>query len=332
MTVKELLSKRILFAALLAMLLAFNASAETYVFKTYLQSSAMPIRLEVNGTKCWLVPGNERVELDLYGHISYSCTDAYGQSLDIETARMDDGTINAYIGGIMPSWDNHGRRRIWGYSNGQIIEYSSDGTSDYSGGGNSGYSQDDNGGYNEQYEKLSRQYGTPEEVAKKIEKRGKEAAGFVGGLISNGDRQFMIRALFSRAWGTGGRLEARFGGGVAFAIYGGLGKCLAWKLDNKDKLSWHAGIGLAIPLAEGELMDPNDISFGLTYGETPIMANKALLLDIGYSHYFGSSKRFGVYASAGFGLGNFNEDIKEFFYKDSRHFIWDVTAGLTFRF
>lgn len=329
---REHLNSITLFVASLALLLAFNADAETYVFKTYLESNAMPIRLEVNGSQYWLVPGNEKVVLDLSGHISYSCTDAYGQSLSIETARSDNGTVNAYIGGMLPSWGNHGRRRIWGYSNGSIIEYASEGTYGYSGDGNSGYSQNGNGGYNEQYEELSRKYGTPEEVAKKIKKQGKEGIGFVAGLISNGDRQFMVRALFSRAWGTGGRLEARFGGGVAFAIYGGLGKCLAWKLDNKDKLSWHAGIGMAIPLAEGELMDPNDISFGLTYGETPIMANKAMILDFGYSHFFGRHKRFGVYASAGVGLGNFNEDVKEFFYKDSRHFIWDVTGGLTFRF
>lgn len=329
---RELLYKRTLLVSLLALLLAVNASADTYVFKTELSSSALPISLEVDGSRYWLVSVNDKVVLDLYGRFSYSCTDAYGQNLKIETARMDDGTINAYIGGIMPSWSNNGRRRIYGYSNGSIIEYSSEGGTGYSDGGNYGYSQDDNGGYNEQYEKLSREHGTPEEVAKKIKKQGKEGIGFVAGLISNGDRQFMVRALFSRAWGTGGRLEARFGGGVAFAIYGGLGKCLAWKLDNKDKLSWHAGIGLAIPLAEGELMDPNDISFGLTYGETPIMANKAMILDFGYSHFFGRHKRFGVYASAGVGLGNFNEDIKEFFYKDSRHFIWDVTAGLSFRF
>lgn len=329
MKLEEYLNKRPLLVNLFALLLALNVGGENYVFKTFLGSEAMPIRLEVNGAQYWLVSGNDRVELELSGRIRYSCTDAYGQNLKIETSRMDDGTINAYIGGMMPSWANHGKRRIWGYQNGSIIDYGDN--TGVSGDRYSGSSQNSSG-QGVYYDELSRMYGTPEEAAKKVTDGAKKGIGFVGGLISNGDRQFMVRALFSRAWGTGGRLEARFGGGVAFAIYGGLGKCLAWKLANKDKLSWHAGIGLAIPLVSGELMDPYDISLGLTYGETPIMENKTLLLDVGYSHFFGRFKRFGVYASTGVGLGNFNEDIKEFFYKDSRHFIWDVTAGLTFRF
>ncbi|MBR0024715.1 MAG: hypothetical protein IJP59_08920 [Muribaculaceae bacterium] len=313
---------------LLIILTSTSAHATTYVFKTELSTSAMPIRLQINGDEYWFTSSGDKFTLELNGTYNCSCEDAYGQWLKIETARMDDGTVNVYIGGIMPSWSNHGKRRKWSYSNGTIIENSTGSSGDSYSNYDSSDSQD---GYNDGYNYYSEKYGSPEENAEKAKKNLKKAAGFVGDLVSNGDKQFLIRGALSRAWGTYGRVEARFGGGVAFMIYGGVGKDFVWNLENKDKLSWHAGLGLALPLGDdGELTSPSDVSLGLTYGETPAYENKALLLELAFSHFFGSSRRFGLFASAGFGLGNFNEDIKEWFY-DNRHYVWDVTAGIAIR-
>ncbi len=312
---------------LLMTMVTMNAEAKTYVFKTNLPSGAMPIKMDINGDTYWFITGNERYSIELSGNINYYCEDAYGQSLTIETSPMDDGTVNAYVGGMLVRWANHGKRRIREYKNGSIIEYTNSNESDYSyESPDYSYSTEDSG--SNYYEE---KFGNPEEIAEKTTDIIKSGIGGIGTAISSGDKQLVIRGGFGRAWGTYGRFEARFGDAVAFSVYGGAGKDLVWNLDNKDKLSWHAGLGVVFPLDSYEgLNSASDISLGLTYGETPAYVNKALLLELGCDFFFGKSHRFGIFGSAGFGLGNFNEGIKEWFYED-RKYVWDVTAGLVIR-
>lgn len=311
---------------LLLMLSSLTVDGKTYVFKTELPSGALPIRLELDGNLYWITSTSQKVEIDFYGNLNYYCEDAYGQPLRIETAAMDDGTTNAYIGGIMPSWANHGKRRKYGYENGQVIDYTN-GNETAGAAVSPGYSQDGGAGEDNYY---TRKYGDPDHVGDRVRTAGKAVMGGLAGVATSGGSQLLLRGAFGRAWGTFGRVEGRFGSSVALAVYGGLGKDLVWKLDNKDKLSWHAGLGVVFALDEDVQNCASDINVGLTYGETPAYENKALLLELGFDHFFGKSRRFGLFGSAGFGLGNFNEDIKDWFF-DNRHYVWDVTAGIAIR-
>lgn len=137
-----------------------------------------------------------------------------------------------------------------------------------------------------------------------------------------------IQGGVSRAWGEFGRIKFEFGsddnhGGT---IFGGLGKDVVWKMDNKDKLLWHAGLGLFF----GDDEQVNNLTISFIYGETSIKENKALILDATYLLSFGPQRRFSLLAGAGFGLGNFNEDVKDYFY-DHRYFLWDITGGISIR-
>lgn len=320
------MKRKVHFTAILfiMMLMATTANAATYLFKTYLPSEAMPIKLEISGETYWFVSGNEQYLIDWSKGNNYRCEDAYGQKISIETAHLDDGSLYAYVGGITVSWANHGKRRIRGFENGRITESNSSNESETS-YENNDYNQEERSNYYEE------KYGDPEKIAKKVTDAGKAVAGGIGDAITFGDKQFVIHAGFGRAWGTYGRLEGRFGSSVAFAVYGGAGQDLVWNLDNKDKLSWHGGMGVVFALnGDDGLSSASDISFGLTYGETSAYVNKALLIELGCELFFGKSHRFGIYGSAGFGLGNFNEDIKDWFF-ENRKYVWDVTAGLVLR-
>lgn len=131
----------------------------------------------------------------------------------------------------------------------------------------------------------------------------------------------------SRMYGEFARLHCCLGGDSGFRIYGGVGKDWVFDGDNKDKMSWHAGLGYYMALGDD---DNQEFDFGITASETAAMQGGAITCDFGYRYFFGRTKRFGVLGSAGFGCGNFFDTMKSDtdVDKEEGKFIWDVSVGI----
>lgn len=131
----------------------------------------------------------------------------------------------------------------------------------------------------------------------------------------------------SRMYGEFARLRWCTQGDCGFQIYGGVGKDWVFDGDNKDKLSWHAGLGY---YAVGGDDDNQQFDFGVTVSETPVVAGLAMAFDFGYRYFVGRTKRFGFFGGAGFGVGNIKECFNERPQgeKFPGKFVWDVEAGI----
>lgn len=128
----------------------------------------------------------------------------------------------------------------------------------------------------------------------------------------------------SRMYGEFARLKACLGGGGGFILYGGVGKDWIFNGSNKDKLSWHTGLGY---YGSWGMDDEQEFDLGITVSETSACPGYALSLDLAYSYYFGSSTRFGAFGGLGIGVGNLKNVYKSE-KKFGGEFVWDITFGL----
>lgn len=135
----------------------------------------------------------------------------------------------------------------------------------------------------------------------------------------------------SRYFGEFARLKGQFGGASGFILYGGVGKDWLFDLRNKDRLSWHAGMGYYIT---ADYKDQSDFSLGISYAETPVVAGGAVGVDLDYSYFFGRTKRFGFFVGGSAGVGEVRELLE---YEDNSSekspgcFVWDLRIGLSLK-
>lgn len=133
----------------------------------------------------------------------------------------------------------------------------------------------------------------------------------------------------SRMYGEFARLKACLGGAGGFILYGGVGKDWIFNSDNKDKLSWHGGLGYYGIWGDD---DEQEFNLGVTFSETPVCPGYALSMDLSYNYYFGNSTRFGVFGGLGLGVGNLKEAFKtEEGEKFGGKFVWDITLGIAIK-
>ena len=129
----------------------------------------------------------------------------------------------------------------------------------------------------------------------------------------------------SKSYGEFARLRMCAGG---FMLYGGIGKDYLLDGVNSDKLLWHAGFGLYFSFGGYE---PNsDISFGFSFAENAAWEGKSMMIDLDYTHWFGESQRFGVFAGGGIGWGNLKNALDTDSDEHTK-FAWNVEVGLTVR-
>lgn len=133
----------------------------------------------------------------------------------------------------------------------------------------------------------------------------------------------------SRMYGEFARLKACLGGAGGFILYGGVGKDWIFNSDNKDKLSWHGGLGYYGIWGDD---DEQEFNMGVTFSETSVCSGYALSMDLMYNYYFGHSTRFGVFGGLGLGIGNLKEAFKT---KEGEEFggkfVWDITLGIAIK-
>lgn len=151
------------------------------------------------------------------------------------------------------------------------------------------------------------------------------------GYSAEGYPNFQIGVGMSYAWGEFAYAKLLYGDSMGFACYGGVGK--DWLFDGKNKrlMTWHAGVGFYIACDSFNDED-SDVTVGLTYGNSSAEHDKVLLLDGCYSLFFGKSKRFGLCAGGGLGIGKVNKFISTFTDMDDSvnpSFMWDLRFGLT---
>lgn len=133
----------------------------------------------------------------------------------------------------------------------------------------------------------------------------------------------------SRMYGEFARLKACLGNAGGFILYGGVGKDWIFNSDNKDKLSWHGGLGYYGIWGDD---DEQEFNMGITFSETSVCSGYALSLDLLYNYYFGNSTRFGVFGGLGLGVGNLKEAFKtEEGEKFGGKFVWDITLGIAIK-
>lgn len=137
----------------------------------------------------------------------------------------------------------------------------------------------------------------------------------------------LLELGLSRMYGEYARLRGCLGGDNGFQIYGGVGKDWVFNGDNKDKLSWHAGLGY---YGVGGWDENQQFDFGITVSETPVVAGLAISFDLGYRYFFGRTKRFGLSGGSGIGVGNLKECCQE---RPSGEefpgkFVWNIEAGI----
>ena len=223
---------RTVFLFALLTFIAINVNAKTYIFKTTI-SGACPIKLYVNGNRYWIVNTSDKVVLNLTGsNNEFSATDAFGQNMQNERYPNSDGSVTVYLGGR--SWANHGKRRLYDYRNGEIIEldYSSSSSSSSS----SSYSSSSN-----YYSDDSESSASSAAVAGMGSAAGMAlAAGIAGAFSGSTERypniQFQVGA--SHIYAEFARLKFMIGGGAGFglALYGGIGKEFIFKIKNENML------------------------------------------------------------------------------------------------
>lgn len=155
----------------------------------------------------------------------------------------------------------------------------------------------------------------------------------VGDIISTGPKiagypNLSLNLGMSRLYGEYARLKVCWGSYAGFYMQGGVGKDWVWKGDNREKISWHAGIGYYISPAEDE---DHEITLGVSYVQTPVVEGGALNLDLGYTYYLPATNyRLGFFGGAGLGIGNLKA---AFATKEGEKFggvfVWDVSVGIS---
>lgn len=131
----------------------------------------------------------------------------------------------------------------------------------------------------------------------------------------------------SRMYGEFARFHSCLGGDAGFQLYGGIGKDWLFDGDNKDKVSWHVGLGYYMVLGYYE---NQQFDFGITYSQTAVISGGAITFDFGYRYFLGRTQRFGFFGGAGFGVGNVKECFEER-YEDEKFpgkFVWDIQVGI----
>lgn len=153
------------------------------------------------------------------------------------------------------------------------------------------------------------------------------------GYKAEGYPNFQFDFGVSRAYGEFARAKLCLGDYMGFTMYGGAGKDWWFNGENKDRISWHAGIGCYF-VADTFDYEDSDFTIGLTYADSPLQKGGILMIDLTYSVFFGHSKRIGLFLGGGGGIGKVNELMKDYGYSWSEvkpNFIWDVNGGIAIK-
>lgn len=116
-------------------------------------------------------------------------------------------------------------------------------------------------------------------------------------------------------YGEFARLIFATGNVSGFYLYGGVGRDILFDRMNSDRLLWHAGAGMRYSF------DRDHVSMGVVYGENPLCYNQGVLLEFVWHRYFGNSRRIGMFAGGGVGLGDFGANEPAF--------VWDAQIGIS---
>ena len=236
----------------------------------------------------------------------------------------DGEPVTVQLGGN--SWANHGKRRLYEYRNGRIIEldYSSSSSSSSSSSNYSGSSSSSS----DSRSSLAGAAGAA--VGSAV--GGLMAAGMIGALSGGSTECYpniQLQVGASHAYAEFARLKWMIGGGsgMGLVLYGGVGKEFIFDIKNENmldewtnhkRLPWHAGIGAFF--ITDSYNNSHDLTLAMTFTETPAITNYAIMMDLTWSKYFGSSNRFGFFIGGGIGMG----DTKD---KDGK-FMWDANIGI----
>lgn len=133
----------------------------------------------------------------------------------------------------------------------------------------------------------------------------------------------------SRAYGEYARVKLCLGGDRGFILYGGTGKDWVFNGKNKDKLSWHVGVGYYTAFE----YSGHELTSGFSYAETPVTKGGALNFDMGYTHFFGDREVFGLFGGLGLGVGNLKDYFKSIGEMEGAKlkFVWDIQIGIAFK-
>ncbi len=118
-------------------------------------------------------------------------------------------------------------------------------------------------------------------------------------------------------YGEFARLIFATGNVSGFYLYGGVGRDIIFDRKNSDRLLWHAGAGMRYSF------DRDNVSMGVVYGENPLCYNQGVLLEFVWHRYFGNSRRIGMFAGGGVGLGDFGANEPAF--------VWDAQIGISIK-
>jgi len=316
---------KLIFLLFLTFVFALNAEARIYRFLTH-ASGACPIQLYVNGEFYWIATSSSVVELDLSGsNNEFYAIDAFGQNMNYEKYGSADGApVTVELGAF--GWANHGKRRLYDYRNGQIVELdnsSSSSSSSYS-NNNSSSSRSDS------RSSLAGATGATLGTAA----GGLMAAGLAGTLTGGSTECYpniQLQVGASHVYAEFARIKWMIGGGagMGMVLYGGVGKEYIFDIKNENmldewtdhkRLPWHAGLGAFF--ITDSYNNSHDLTLAMTFTETPAITNYAVMLDLTWSKYFGSN-RFGFFIGGGIGIG----DTKD---KNGK-FMWDANIGIALK-
>ena len=143
----------------------------------------------------------------------------------------------------------------------------------------------------------------------------KDLMGPDRGLCRNGVPYLGLDLGASVFYGEFARLIFATGNVSGFYLYGGVGRDILFDRINSDKLLWHAGAGMRYSF------DRDHVSMGVVYGENPLCYNQGVLLEFVWHRYFGNSRRIGMFAGGGVGLGDFGANEPAF--------VWDAQIGIS---
>ena len=118
-------------------------------------------------------------------------------------------------------------------------------------------------------------------------------------------------------YGEFARLIFATGNVSGFYLYGGVGRDILFDRMNSDRLLWHVGAGMRYSF------DRDHVSMGVVYGENPLCYNQGVLLEFVWHRYFGNSRRIGMFAGGGVGLGDFGANEPAF--------VWDAQIGISIK-
>lgn len=143
----------------------------------------------------------------------------------------------------------------------------------------------------------------------------KDLMGPDRGLCRNGVPYLGLDLGASVFYGEFARLIFATGNVSGFYLYGGVGRDILFDRVNSDRLLWHAGAGMRYSF------DRDHVSMGVVYGENPLCYNQGVLLEFVWHRYFGNSRRIGMFAGGGVGLGDFGANEPAF--------VWDAQIGIS---